>query len=294
MPIHTVTALLAVSADKGWAVGQFNSHNMIMMKAALAAAAAEQAPVILAMGYQSMRYLSLTSLASAARALAEEANVPVAIHLDHARDVDLIRAALRCGFSSVMFDGCALSYADNVRITREVVAMARDAGASVEGEVGVVPQAGTRPGEISLTNIDQAAEFAECTGVDLLAVSVGSVHGMSEASLAIDQELLEKLARVISVPLVLHGASGVTDEAVQLAITRGVRKINVNTALKTASTRRMREMLAARPDVDYLELLDLGGAAITELVAHKMRVFGSSGRAGAASRLILPTAERMR
>lgn len=280
MPIRTINQLFEVSAAKDWAVGQFNSHNMVMMKAALAAATAERAPIILAIGYQSTRYLSLRSLASAARALAEEVDVPVAIHLDHAREVSRVKESLACGFSSVMFDGSALSFEENVKLTREVVAMARDAGASVEGEVGVVPQPGAKPGEIGLTDIGQAAEFAELTGVDLLAVSLGSVHGMSEASLALDQALLEKLGKAIPVPLVLHGASGVTDEAVKLAILRGVRKINVNTALKAVATRRMREILTARPDVDLLEALDVGGAAVTELAVHKLRVFGASGRVG--------------
>ncbi len=279
MSIRTITDLLASSPAKDWAVGQFNSHNLVMMGAALAAARAERAPVILAVGYQSTKYFSLQALAAAMRVLAEEADVPVAIHLDHARELERVREALDCGFSSVMFDGSALSFEDNVAKTRQVVAMARDAGASVEGEVGVVPQPGAKPGEIGLTDIGQATEFAGLTGVDLLAVSLGSVHGMTEASLAIDQALLEKLGQAIPVPLVLHGASGVTDEAVRQAITKGVRKINVNTALKAAAVRKMREALTARPDTDLLEVMDIGGRAITELAVHKLRVFGASGRA---------------
>ena len=278
MSIRTITALFDISPDKNWAVGQFNSHNMIMMKAALAAAVAERAPIILAIGYQSMRYLSLRALASVARVMADEVDVPVAIYLDHARETKLVREALSCGFSSVMFDGSALSFEENIHKTREVVAMARDAGASVEGEVGVVPQPGTAPGKVSLTDIGQAVEFAQRTGVDLLAVSLGSVHGMAETALALDQALLEKLSRVIEVPLVLHGASGVTDEAIGLAITKGVRKINVNTALKAAACRRLHEVITTRPDVDFLEALELGGSAITDLVVHKMRAFGASGR----------------
>ena len=278
MSVETTTTLLKASSDRDWAVPQFNSHNMMMMKAALAAASSEKAPIIMAAGYQSFRFFSIRTLAHVMRALSEETEVPVAIHLDHARELCLVEKALEYGFSSVMFDGSSLPFEENIQKTRRVVEMARDAGASVEGEVGIVPAPGAKPGESGLTDVDQAVEFAERTGVDLLAVSLGSVHGMTETSLSLDQGLLKKLGKALSVPLVLHGASGVTDDAVRQAIGHGVRKINVNTALKALAAKRMAAVMTEKPNMDLLEVMDAGGQAITELAVHKIRVFGASGR----------------
>ena len=223
--------------------------------------------------------MGLAPLAAAVHTVAAETDIPLALHLDHGRDLEIVQQALDLGFSSVMFDGSSLPFEENIRVTSEVVRIAHDAGASVEGEVGIVPQPGATSEEVDPTDVAQAAEFAERTGVDLLAVSLGSIHGIATGRTTLDQDLLVHLKAAVPVPLVLHGASGVKDSAVAAAVQNGIRKVNVNTGLKYVATREMRRLLSNGSDPDFLDVLDAAVAAITETAAAKMRLFGASGRA---------------
>ena len=211
-----------------------------------------------------LRFLGVENIMALCFSAMEQSNGRFALHIDHARDLGLIRKALRLGASSVMFDGSSLSFEENIRMTKEMVQMAHDYGASAEGEVGEVPMPGGSRADIMYTDPDQAAEFAERTGVDFLAVSLGSIHGMKTSSMDLDQDLLRRLS-AIGVPLVLHGASG-------------LRKININTALKCAAVKHIRERLAVEPDCDLLALLEDGREGVRALAAHYMELFGSAGR----------------
>lgn len=270
---------LGLGYDDNWAVGHFNVHNLEFARGVVTAARENRSPAILAVGMLSIKYIGLKPLVAACRAVAEEADVPVAIHLDHSKDVELVRQALEQGVTSVMFDGSALPFEENVAKTKEVVAMARDHGATAEGEVGIVPH-GTDPVSAKdMTDPDMAVEFVERTGVDLVAVSLGSIHGMKTAGASLDQDLLRALHQKIKAPLVLHGASGVLDEHVKDAVANGIRKINVNTGLQVACKNALTAQLNASPDSGLLQDFECGIAAIASAVSKKMVLFNSVNKA---------------
>jgi ketose-bisphosphate aldolase len=270
---------LGLSPDRPFAVGHFNVHNHEFIRGVVEAAKAERSPAVIAIGMQSIKYMGLAPLFAAAKAMCAETGVPLAIHLDHARDEEIVRQALALGFTSVMFDGSALAFEENVRRTREVVRLAHDFGATAEGEVGIVPQNGTAVGQGDLTDPDLAAVFAGRTGVDFLAVSLGSVHGMTAPGASLNQPLLARLKGVLPCPMVLHGASGVLDSEIRQAIENGIRKVNVNTGLKVACKKALGGSIARDPEADFLADLRCGVEMVTAAVAGKMRLFGSSGKA---------------
>ena len=270
---------LGVTCETPWAVGHFNIHNQEFTRAVVRAADQERSPAILAVGMMSVQYMGLEPLINACQLISQETDVPIAIHLDHARDLDIIRRALDCGINSVMFDGSALGYEENVENTTAVVKMAHDCGATAEGEVGIVPHGATQVRETDMTDPVRAQEFAERTGVDFLAVSLGSVHGMKSAGTSLNQNLLQTLHRQVPVPLVLHGASGVVDEHIEAAIANGIRKINVNTGLKVVLKNFLTSQLTDKPETDLLEDYSRGMDAVTKSVARRMLLFRSSGKA---------------
>ena len=270
---------LGVTRESKWAVGHFNIHNQEFIRAVVRAAEQERSPAILAVGMMSIKYMGLAPLITSCQHIARETEVPVAIHLDHARDLDIVRQALELGINSVMFDGSALGFEENIEKTAEVVRMAHDCGATAEGEVGIVPHGTGQVAVEDMTNPERAVEFAERTGVDFLAVSLGSVHGMKSAANALNQELLVQLHERIQVPLVLHGASGVVDEHLKAAIDNGIRKINVNTGLKVVYKDALTAHFTNSAESDLLADLDVAMEAVTADVVRRMRLFGSSGKA---------------
>ena len=267
---------LGITRETPWAVGHFNIHNQEFIRSVVRAAEQERSPAILAVGMMSVKYMGLAPLISSCRIICQETDVPVAIHLDHARDLDVVRDSLELGINSVMFDGSALSYEENVKKTTEVVKMAHDCGATAEGEIGIVPHGNVTVSDSDMTDPVRAVEFAQRTGVDFLAVSLGSVHGMKSAGTSLNQDLLKTLHRQIAVPLVLHGASGVVDEQISAAVANGIRKINVNTNLKVVLKNMLSAHLAGSPDSDLLADLEKGMDAVTASIAERMRLFGSS------------------
>lgn len=269
---------LGIKRESSWAVGHFNIHNQEFVRAVVRAAEQERSPAILAVGMMSIKYMGLEPLIRSCQVICKETEVPVAIHLDHARDLDIVRQALDLGINSVMFDGSSLRYEENVIKTTEVVKMAHKAGATAEGEIGIVPHGNSVVSDSDMTDPARAVEFAERTGVDFLAVSLGSVHGMKSAENALNQNLLKTLHQQIDVPLVLHGASGVVDEHISASVTNGIRKINVNTNLKVVLKRMLSAHLADSPDSDLLADLEIGMEAVATAVAERMRLFGSSGK----------------
>lgn len=270
---------LGVTRETPWAAGHFNIHNQEFIRAVVRAAEAERSPAILAVGMMSVKYMGLEPLISACQSISRETSVPIAVHLDHARDIDIVREALELGINSVMFDGSSLDFEENVEKTTNVVEMAHDCGATAEGEIGIVPHGTESVSQAQMTNPALAVEFAERTGVDFLAVSLGSVHGMKSAAASLDQSLLQQLHEQIPVPLVLHGASGVIDEQISLAIEHGIRKINVNTGLKVVLKSFLSNRFKEDSESDLLQDLDLGMEAISESVARRMRLFNSSNQA---------------
>jgi fructose-bisphosphate aldolase class II len=230
------------------AVGAFNVVLLEHAEAIVEGAERAGLPVILQISQNAARYhRSFEPIALASLAIARAASVPAIVHLDHAEDVELVHAAVELGVQSVMFDGSALPYDVNVSTTREVVEFCHDRGVFVEAELGEVggkdgvhaPGVRTRP--------DEAAAFVEATGIDALAVAVGTSHAMTDRVATVDRELIGRLAVAAGVPLVLHGSSGLSDDELAAAVRAGMTKVNISTHLNGLFTAAVREALAADP-----------------------------------------------
>ncbi|MER7175266.1 class II fructose-bisphosphate aldolase [Streptomyces mesophilus] len=285
MPLATTGALVAEAAAKQQAVAAFNVITLEHVEAVIAGAEAAGSPVILQVSENAVAFRQgqLLPLARAAVAAAECASVPVSLHLDHVKRDDLLRQAAAAGFSSVMYDAAHLPYERNVAATRAAADWAHSQGLWIEAELGEVggkdgrppldphaPGARTEPGE--------AREFVAETGVDALAVAIGSSHAMTEATATLDHALLAALREAVKVPLVLHGSSGVPAGELALAVTGGIAKVNVGTALNVAMTRAIRDHLAEHAAVvDPRKYLAAGREAMAAAVT---RTIGVPARAG--------------
>ncbi|MFI9323620.1 ketose-bisphosphate aldolase [Kitasatospora aureofaciens] len=254
----------------GRGVGAFNVIQLEHAEAVVAGAEAAGAPVVLQISQNAVRYHGgLTPIGSATLAVARAAAVPVAVHLDHASERPLVERALRLGFGSVMFDASALPYEENLRATAEVAALCHGAGVWVEAELGEVGGKDGVHAPGARTDPAQAAEFVGHTGVDALAVAVGSSHAMLTRTAALDLGLIAALRAAVAVPLVLHGSSGVPEPTLAAAVAHGMTKINVATHLNKAFTGAVRDRLTADPAlVDPRTYLAAGREAVAHEVAR--------------------------
>ncbi|MFJ9819646.1 class II fructose-bisphosphate aldolase [Streptomyces sp. NPDC101151] len=291
MPLATTGELITRAAEARFAVAAFNVITLEHVEAVIAGAESTGTPVILQVSENvvKFRYGRLLPLARAAAAAAERADVPVALHLDHVQSDDLLRQAPDAGFSSVMYDAARLPYAENLASTRAAADWAHAHGLWIEAELG---QIGGKDGRPPLdahalgarTDPDQARAFVDGTEVDALAVAIGSVHAMTTRTAALDHGLLKRLSAALTVPLVLHGSSGVPDDGLVAAVGGGITKVNVGTALNAAMTRAIRDFLAARPEaVDSRKYLSVGREAMAREVARLIGVLGPSPTAARTS-----------
>lgn len=283
MPLVPVKELLSAASDGNYAVGAFNCNNMEIVQAIIRAAVAEKSPVIIQASQGAIKYAGLEYIAALGRLAAEQAPVPVGLHLDHGTSFEQAVRCIAHGFSSVMIDGSKLPFEDNVSLTREVVKVARAVGVSVEGELGkiggVEDDIFVSSREAAFTDPREAAEFVERTGVDSLAVAVGTAHGMYKGDPVLDFERLREINDILNIPLVLHGSSGVPAEDIQKAIQLGVRKVNIDTDVRAAFVGGIREILQASPEeIDPRKILGPARDRMEEKIREKMRIFGSSGR----------------
>jgi len=248
MTLVRLTEVLSPAAANGTGLGAFNVFSIEHAEALVAAAEAAGTPVVLQISQNAVRYHgALAPIALATLALARSGAGPVVVHLDHATDASLVDEAAELGFGSVMFDASRMPYAENVAATAEVVRRCHDRGLDVEAELGEIggkdgvhsPGARTQP--------EEARAFVEATGVDALAVAVGSSHAMTERRVALDLELISELRAAVPVPLVLHGSSGVPDEELIRAVRAGMTKINIATHLNQVFTNSVRSSLADNP-----------------------------------------------
>jgi fructose-bisphosphate aldolase class II len=274
MPLIGTGRTVTTAASAGHGALAFNVIQLEHVEAIIAGAEAARAPVIVQISENAVRYHgALAPLARAVLSAAENARSPVSVHLDHATSVQLVREAVTLGFSSVMFDASTLDYADNVKATAEIVEFCHRSGVWVEAELGEVggkdgvhaPGARTDPAE--------AAAYAEATGVDALAVAVGSSHAMLTRDAELDFALIGTLHGAVPVPLVLHGSSGVSDAGLAEAVARGMTKINIATHLNKAFTAAVRDHLAAHPAVvDTRAYLGAGRDAVTAEVTRLLGI----------------------
>jgi fructose-bisphosphate aldolase, class II len=284
MPLVSMNVFLPRAKQEGFAVGQFNMNNLEYVQAITAAGKEERSPFIFGASEGAIQYMGLHNVVALARIAAEESGLPIALHLDHGSSFEMVVKCIRAGFSSVMFDGSHYPLEENIRLTQKVVEVAHAVGVSVEGELGTIggveDDLDVAEEDASLANPDDAIRFWQETGVDAMAIAVGTAHGIYKGVPKIRYNIIEKVSQNIEVPIVLHGGSGVPDQSVQRAISLGVGKINVNTENQVASSKRMREVLAENVEmIDPRKYLGPARAAIKEVVKGKMRLFGSANQA---------------
>jgi ketose-bisphosphate aldolase len=276
MPLASGRELLADAEAGGYAVPGFNVSNLELALGVLDAAAARRAPVLLQFNQSNLDHVGGVEVAAAlARALAARAPTPVAVHLDHGASVDLLRAAVRAGFTSLMFDGSTLPFERNLRETIEAGKVALEAGLALEAELGHV--GGREPGVVTseavLTDPESARRFVDQAQVQALAVSVGTAHGLAGA-VRLDL-VMELRAAVRGLPLVLHGGSGVTPEDLRAAVLAGIRKVNISTEIHSAFTRA----IAAASGNDPRPALRAGREAVADVSAQRIDLLGAAFRA---------------
>lgn len=279
MPVVATQRLLAEAARSRCGIGAFNVIHLETAEALVAGAEASGLPVILQISERCAEYHgSLAPIALATIAVADRSAVPVAVHLDHAVSEELCTEAIELGFGSVMYDGAHLDYAHNVAATRRVVEHAHGRGASVEAELGEI---GGKDGAHSFgvrTDPRDARRFVEETGVDSLAVAVGSSHAMSDRSALLDVQLISELRAAVHVPLVLHGSSGASDGQIQAAVRAGITKVNVSTHLARSFTSALAGHLEAHPTVvDSRDYVAAGRSAVAVESARLLTLIALRG-----------------
>ncbi|NLC53569.1 MAG: class II fructose-bisphosphate aldolase [Firmicutes bacterium] len=249
MALVTLNELFA--ADYAGAICGFDFVNLETVKAIMAGAEELGTPVILMVTEGGVKYAGLDYIAALGKVAAEKGKVPVALHLDHCTDFDLIIQAIKAGFTSVMIDASHLPFAENLKLTKEVVRVAHAAGVSVEAELGRIggkeDNIQVKTAEAFMTDPEEAVEFVTATKVDCLAVAVGPSHGIYKGEPNLNLALLKRLKSVLDIPLVLHGGSGLPDAVVKEVVAIGVRKFNVWTELAVAHTDTIRAVLKEEP-----------------------------------------------
>lgn len=287
MPLVTLRDVLRRANQGRYAVGAFNVVGIEFLEAILEAAEARQSPVILSLGEPHFPYVNPDHICPSILAMATRCAVPVVVHLDHGLTFEGVLRSLRCGFTSVMFDGSKLSYEENVRQTQEVVRVCRPLEVPVEAELGAV--GGSATGHVEgaadsglFTVPDQARDFVCRTGVEALAVAIGNVHGKYRGEPKLDFERLRAIHDAAQVPLVLHGGSGISAQDFRKAVELGIAKINVYTGMSQAALQATGEFCRDSGDGyhDYPIMLSRIKAAVRRVVETHIDMFGSTGRAG--------------
>lgn len=273
--------VLIQARKSGYAVGAFNVYNMETVEAVFDAAVSLDIPVIIAFGEKYTHINSIHLVSQCVHELANKTPLPIVLHLDHCKSEDLIIQAIQAGFTSVMYDGSSTINSDNIRVTSKIVKTAHAVGVTVEAELGYVPaeDSGEFVPEDQLTKPEEAKEFVGKTNCDALAIAVGTIHGNYIGKPKIYHDRLKEIAKVISVPLVLHGGSGNAEEDLILAIDEGISKININTEISNAAVKKLKEIF--KNDYSgHLSALSNGiKEPMLEVIKEKMKLF-SRGKIG--------------
>lgn len=282
--ILSTREMLKKAQREGYAVPAFNIHNLETLQVVIDTAAELKSPVILAGTPSTIAYAGGEYIVAMAEAAAKMHNIPIAIHLDHYEDVKEIKHYVDLGFKSTMIDASHLEYEENIKTVKEVVEYAHKYDATVEAELG---RLGGQEDDLIVdekdskyTNPAQAKEFVEKTGIDSLAIAIGTAHGLYQGEAKLDFDRLKEIRNVVDVPLVLHGASDVPDELVKKAISLGICKVNVATDLKIPFSDAVKKYFIENPKAnDPRKYMTPGKEAMKEIVAHKIMVCGSNGKA---------------
>jgi fructose-bisphosphate aldolase class II len=289
MTLQNVLPYIVRAQREGWAVGAFNANTLEQVQAVVLAAQAENAPVIFQVSHRALTYIGsgneiqgLKYIAAIGKIAAESVTAPVALHLDHGTESEVLQS-IALGFTSVMFDGDGLPFDENISITKRLCELAHSVGVCMEAEVGEVPKPDGKEYDeaaIALTDPEEAAQFAKATGVDTLAVALGSVHGLKSKTVSLDLDRLKEIRSRVSAPLVLHGSSGVSDKDIKQGVGMGLCKVNVATQLSQAFTNGIRDVLNAESElVDPRKYLVVARNAQMEVVRERIQFLGASGKA---------------
>jgi fructose-bisphosphate aldolase, class II len=284
MPLVHLSDMINHASRHNYAVGAFGVNNLHFLEGIIQAAEKRRAPVVLNLIESHFESQDFELLLPAVTAAARRTEVPVAINFDHGTSLASAERAIRAGCNGVMVDTSALLFSDNLWQTRDVVAKAHACGVTVEGELGYVPgvegeNAKQHPGELTYTSAAEAAGFVERTGVDCLAVSIGTVHGRMKGVPKLDYARLAKIKEAVSVPLVIHGGTGLSEDQFRKLIANGVAKINYYTALADIANRRIKENVAADRKGGHNALLSGVSDAVRVEVERCIHLWGCSGRA---------------
>ncbi|MBQ5904596.1 MAG: class II aldolase [Clostridia bacterium] len=281
MPLVNMKALLKDAQEKNYAVGSFSVANLEMIQGVVKAAEETKSPIILQIAEVRLNHSPLKMIGPAMLAAAKNASVPVAVHLDHGTTLECIGEALRLGFTSVMFDGSHLSFEENIEKSKEVVSMAKPYGAAVEAEIGCV--GGSEDGSVDIamrcTSPDQAEIFAERTGVDALAIAIGNAHGFYKEAPQLRFDILESVRDRVSIPLVLHGGTGISEEDFIRCHQSGIKKINIATATFAAAERKVKEGYEKGEINGYYDMHVRQIQGAYENAKKHMEIFYSIGKA---------------
>lgn len=268
---------MILDAQKGgYAVGCFNTSDLEITKAIIRAAETQKSPVMVATSEKAIQYGGLETLAALIKQEAENSSIPVALHLDHGKSLQMIERCINAGYTSVMFDGSQNILEDNIALTLQAVEAAHLRDIPCEGELGALGKIGKSEGE--LTNPDDINEFIHKTKIDFLAISIGSSHGAGENE-RLNIGLLKKINQISDIPLVLHGGSGVGESDIKNAVSNGICKINIDTDIRNEFTKDLREILKENPEEkDPREILEEVMTKIQKLVEDKIKLFKSNNK----------------
>jgi fructose-bisphosphate aldolase class II len=285
MPLVDMKDMLKHAYRHGYAVGAFDLVSLDFLEGIMTAAEQAHAPVILSLAESHFEYFDFELVMPAVEAAARHALVPVVIHLDHGASIESAVRAINRGCNGVMVDASHEPFSDNIQRTRTVVEMAHACGVPVEGELGYVPgvegeDAERHPGEIAYTTMVEARAYVERTGVDFLAVSIGTVHGRMKGAPKLDWQRLKQINEALGIPLVIHGGTGLSDDQFRQLIANGVAKINYYTALSDVAAKQIKENTRESTSSGYTGLVKNIRSTIAAEAERCMRLWGSAGRAG--------------
>lgn len=282
MSLVTTKEMLLKAQEGHYAVGAFNVENMEMVMAVISAAEELNAPVIMQTTPSTVKYAGLDYYLANVATAAKNAKVPVAMHLDHGSSFELAMQALRQGYTSIMIDGSHSVFEENIDITKSVVDACKPSNIPVEAELGKVggKEDDLDGGAGGYTDPKEALEFVQKTGVDSLAVAIGTAHGVYKGEPKLDLDRLAEIREIVDVPLVLHGASGLSEEAVKESIERGICKVNFATELRIAYTEGVKNLLTEKPEtIDPKKYGAVGIEKVKELVKNRMMMCGCQNKA---------------
>lgn len=284
MSLVSTVELLRDAEKNKYGIGAFNVCNLETLRATIEVGEEENSPLIIQTAPGEIQYIGIECLPSLVLPLIQKSKIPISLHLDHGKTLEDELIAIKCGFSSIMIDGSSFSFKQNIRITREVVNIAHKLAIPVEAELGLV-----NGGELHIQKEEQksiltdpllAEEFVQTTGIDMLAVAIGTAHGLYKVEPNLDFERLKKIREKINVPIVLHGSTGISESQIKQAINLGVSKVNFSTGQRKSFIKGLKNYLQRNPDeLDLRKIMNYATQRMEETIHKMIRFVGSSGKA---------------